>query len=126
MAWVQHNENPQGSRVGDCTVRAIAKAMGIPWEDAYIGICLQGYMMRDLPSANAVWGKYLIEKGYRRRLVPDRCPDCYSLSAFCAEHPKGTYIVAFGTHVVAVVDGDYYDTWDSGDEIPIYYFCKED
>ena len=27
-------------------------------------------------------------------------------------------------HVVAVIDGNYYDTWDSGDKIPIYYWYK--
>jgi hypothetical protein len=28
--------------------------------------------------------------------------------------------------VVAVVDGDYYDTWDCGDEVPVYYFEREE
>ena len=126
MAWVPYNENPQGNRVGDCTVRAIAKAMNVDWDTAFAGICVQGFAMKDMPSGNAVWGRYLMQKGYRRKLVPDECPDCYTLAAFCDDHPRGTYIVAFGSHVVAVIDGDYYDTWDSGQEIPIYYFAKED
>ena len=25
-------------------------------------------------------------------------------------------------HVIAVENGDYYDNWDSGDEVPIYYW----
>ena len=28
-------------------------------------------------------------------------------------------------HVVTVQDGKYYDTWDSGNEIPVYYWEKE-
>lgn len=36
----------------------------------------------------------------------------------------GRYLLALDQHVVAVVDGDYYDTWDSGNEIPIYYWMK--
>ncbi len=126
MAWVQSNENPLSNRVGDCAVRAVAKAMGVDWDTAYIGLCLQAYMMKALPNCNAVWGRYLINKGFCRRLVPDSCPDCYTLADFCADHPSGIYIVAFGSHVVAVQDGDWYDTWDSGGEIPIYYFTREE
>jgi hypothetical protein len=48
-----------------------------------------------------------------------------ALGGFCADHPNGTYVVSTGSHVVAVVDGDYYDTSDTGSEIPIAYFEKE-
>lgn len=27
--------------------------------------------------------------------------------------------------MVSVVDGDYYDAWDSGKEVPVYYWHKE-
>ena len=43
---------------------------------------------------------------------------------FAAEHPDGTYILALATHVVCVRDGDWLDTWDSGDETPLYYWEK--
>ena len=26
MAWIEYNPNPRGNRVGDCAIRAIAKA----------------------------------------------------------------------------------------------------
>ena len=29
------------------------------------------------------------------------------------------------SNAVGVIDGDYYDTWDSGNEIPIFYWRKE-
>ena len=58
-------------------------------------------------------------------IIPNTCPDCYTIADFCNDHPYGTYILATGTHVVAVIDGDYYDTWDSGNEIPIFYWQKE-
>ena len=78
--------------------------------------------MYDMPSANRVWGEYLREIGYVRRIIPDTCPNCYTVRDFCMEHPIGRYILGTGEHVVAVVDGYYYDSWDSGNEIPIYYF----
>jgi len=36
-----------------------------------------------------------------------------------------THILALSGHVVCVMDGDYYDTWDSGGEVPLYYWRKE-
>ena len=124
MSWIPYNVNPAGRNVGDCTVRAISKATKQEWEDTYSGIAVQGLMMYDMPSANSVWSAYLKSKGFERYMIPNTCPDCYTVKDFCQDHPKGTYVVALGTHVVAVEDGNYYDTWDSGEEIPIYYFEK--
>lgn len=125
MTFIYYNPNPQNKLVGDCVIRAIAKITGKDWESTYMDIALQGYMMKDMPSANHVWGTYLHENGFTRHIIPDTCPECYTVIDFCNEHPQGTYLLAIGSHVVTVEDGNYYDTWDSGNEIPIYYWQKE-
>lgn len=53
-------------------------------------------------------------------------PDDITVEEFCQEHSHGSYILGTGSHALAVIDGDYYDSWESGDEMPIYYYCKED
>jgi hypothetical protein len=68
----------------------------------------------------------LKRQGYKQESLPNACPDCYTVSDFCNEHKQGKYLLATGSHVIAVKDGDYYDTWDSGDEIPVYYFERAD
>ena len=118
------NPNPNGAYVGDCVVRAICKALDYDWHRTYLDVCIQGYMMCDMPSSNHVWGAYLQKKGFTRSVIPNNCPDCYTVQDFCKENAEGIYILATGSHVVAVVDGDYYDTWDSGNEVPIYYWKK--
>lgn len=124
--WKQYNPNPRSERVGDCTIRALAKATGQEWDKVYAQLCLQGYVMADMPSANNVWGAYLKKEGYKRYIVPDEsCPECYTVEDFCNDFPEGVYILALSGHVVCVTDGDYYDTWDSGKEIPMYYWKKE-
>lgn len=60
--------------------------------------------------------------GFVRGNLPDTCPACYTLERFCKDFPVGTYLVATGSHVIAVIDGDYYDTFDSGNEVVTYYF----
>lgn len=126
MSYILFNPNPQGKNVGDCVIRAVSKALDIDWEKAFTEICLQAYMLSDMPSANHVWGAYLKNKGFKKYVLPESCPDCYTIREFSSDRPKGTYVVATGSHVVAVKDGDYYDAWDSGDETPVYYYRKED
>lgn len=122
MGYIRYNTNPVSNLVGDCVVRAISILTDETWDDVYWGIAIQGFLMKDMPSSNSVWGEYLTRKGFRREVIPNTCPACYSVREFCEEHPYGKYLQATGSHVIAVVDGDYYDTWDSGDEIPIYYW----
>ena len=122
MGLIFYNPNPTGKRVGDCTVRAISKALGQSWECTYTGLSLQGFLLGDMPSANATWGAYLRANGFARRIVPDSCPDCYTVRDFAADHPHGTYILSLASHVVCLIDGDVYDTWDSQDETPLYYW----
>jgi len=125
MAFIECNNNPLQKKVGDCVIRSIAAAMYEDWDRIYIDIMLEGYNLKDVPTANYVWGSYLIRNGFKRMTIPNTCPNCYSIRQFCEEHPRGTYILATGTHAVCVRDGDYLDTWDSGDEVPVYYFEKE-
>lgn len=120
--FVKFNANPSASRVGDCTIRAISKATGQSWEEVYINVCLTGLCQHDMPSANHVWGDYLESIGYERFVIPQRG---YTVNDFTREHPSGSYILAISGHVVACVDGDYYDTWDSGEEIVVYYWRKK-
>ena len=120
-----YNPNPDGLRVGDCVIRAICAVTEQDWGTTYTGAALQGYILKDMPSANHVWRAYLKSKGFRREIIPDSCPDCYTVGDFADEHPKGRYVLGTGTHAVAVVDGIVLDTWDSRNEVPIYYFYKE-
>lgn len=125
MPWQTCNLNPFGKHVGDCVVRALSLALDQDWDTTYLELMSQGFSMKDMPSSNAVWGQYLKNKGYKRYVIPDECPDCYTVDEFCMDNPRGVYILGTGTHVVTVKDGSYYDTWDSGREIPLYYFEKE-
>lgn len=125
MGYKYYNPNPLGLSVGDCTIRAISKVIERDWKSTYLCIIVQGYQMYDMPSANRVWGEFLRSQGFVRRTIPDSCPDCYTVREFCSDHPVGTFVLGTGEHVIAVVDGDYYDSWDSGREIPIYYFERQ-
>lgn len=120
-----YQPNPFFKNVGDCVIRALTKALEMSWGSVYVELCVLGLQLADMPSSNAVWGAYLRRKGYSRAIIPNTCPDCYTIADFAADHTRGTYIVATGSHVVTVSDGVIYDSWDSSNEMPTYYFYKE-
>lgn len=123
--YIYKNPNPDKSIVGDCVVRAIAIALHQGWKETYLDLCYQGLTLCDMPSSNKVWKKYLQDNGFNIGIIPNTCPDCYTVAEFTKDNKDGTYILGTGTHVVAVIDGDYYDTWDSGEEVPLFYLYKE-
>lgn len=124
--WRYYNPNPLGRSVGDCAVRAVAAALGVDWEAAYSMLASNGYLMGDLPQANSVIAATLRRNGFYKAVIPDTCPDCYTAEMFCEDHPEGVYVLGFGTHVATVIDGELWDSWDSSQEIPIYYFYRKD
>lgn len=125
MPWRQYNPNPIALDGIDCTVRALTKALGISWEKAYTMLAVNGFILSDMPSANHVVNATLRQNGFKRHVIPDSCPVCYTAEDFAQEHPEGTYVLAFGDHVCAVVDGTIFDSWDSRNRIPMFYWEKQ-
>lgn len=120
--WIQTNPSPEKLRTDDCTVRALSLALDIPWDAAYVLLVSKGLELHVMPDKASVIHAVLRERGYHRNVVPDSCPDCYTLQDFCNDHPNGKFIVASDSHIVVVIDGDVYDTWDSTSEIPQFYW----
>lgn len=124
--WHKFNNNPTGRTVGDCAVRAVSVALGVDWEQAYDLITDAGYAMGDMPSSDSVWGAVLRQHGFYRSAIPNSCPDCYTAEDFARDNPRGTFVLGFGGHVAAVKDGVIYDSWDSRNEIPQYYWYRKE
>lgn len=121
-----YNPNPSGRNVQDCSVRAVSMALGTDWETAYTLITANGFLMGDMPSSNSVWGSVLRSHGFYREAIPNTCPECYTAEEFAQEHPNGIYVLGFGSHVATVKDGTIFDSWDSSNEIPQYYWYKKE
>lgn len=125
MSFIPYNANPFGRRTTDCVIRAISLLTGRSWDIVYLEIAIWGYLFKDMPPVNDLWGSYLRHNGFIQVRLPDWCPECYTVKEFCKDFPFGKFMLSTGSHVVAVIDGDYYDTWDSGDEVPYSFWMKE-
>ena len=123
MRYRYFNPNPKKKNGSDCVIRMLCAVTGKTWVDCFLDAAEYSIEIGDMPSVNQVWMKMLKDLGFHRYNIPN-CPDCYTIEDFCVDHPKGLYVVGTGTHVVAVRDGFFMDSWDSGSEAPIFYFRR--
>lgn len=120
------NPNPAGFRVEDCIQRALAAALDVDWDTAS-DVNHKAAKNMCLPEHHdAVWGAVLRGAGFNRAIIPNTCPNCYTIADFCRDHPRGVYVLKNSGHVVTVIDGQAWDTWDSTGEIPSYYWYLPD
>jgi hypothetical protein len=125
VRYQYYNPNPVGRSVGDCSVRAVAKALDLDWEQAYAELASNGFAMGDMPSSDGVWGATLRQHGFYKSNIPDNCPDCYTLENFVTDNPFGIFVVKLGNdHVATIIDGTLYDAWDSRNELPIFCWYR--
>jgi hypothetical protein len=124
--FIEFNENPIGKRTEDCGIRAVATALNVPWDDAFDMIAFNAKQMGEVMHSNAAIGSVLRQHGFYRASIPDTCPDCYSVGDFARDNPKGDFVVGTGTHIVAVINGNIIDTFNSKDLVPLYYWYRKE
>ena len=121
-----YNPNPVAAREQDCAIRAVSAALGISWDEAFDLIAYNAKQMGATMNNNAAWGSVLRQHGFTKHIIPNSCPNCYNAADFCYDHQEGVYVLGFDSHTATVINGVLLDTWDSSDEIPQYYWSRED
>ena len=117
--WHEYNPNPKGKNIGDCTLRAYCAAFNISWEEAF-----------DVASAiakeNGSLIQYVADKvltehfectlddKYNKKTIKPK--ERITVSEFATTHPYGIYILHMRNHLVTLRNGEYWDSWDSGDK----------
>lgn len=113
--WVEFKS--QRKRAADCTVRALMKLLGVTWEEAYDELCKQGRRLKRMTNETECVYAALAGYGYVKRSISvGKGSKRPTVASFAADHPKGHYLLNVANHVVACVDGHYYDSWDCGDK----------
>lgn len=126
--YFQPNKLDLKDKTGDCQIRALCKALGVEWKEAFdltIPLCreLQTYTVFD---GNREKTKEAMKRlGFEYHGISNKKGTTRpTVDSFAKDHPEGTYIVSVAHHVVAVVDGCYWDTWDSGYKSLYGYYEK--
>lgn len=116
--YYQPNKLDLKDEYGDCTIRALSKVLNITWLEAFdltIPYC------REYQTPNIFNVPTMIERDIMKKLGFDyygvsnkKGTKRPTVKEFAKSHKQGRYILNVANHEVAVVDGIYYDTWDSG------------
>lgn len=126
--YYQPNEKDLKDKYGDCTVRALSKALNCTWLEAFdltIPICRREQVTNLFDAPSVIERTFLAELGFDYHGISNkkgtRRP---TVDEFAKTHPKGTYILNVANHEVACVNGKYYDTWDCGYKSLYGYYEK--
>lgn len=123
--WIDYNPNPEGRRIDDCAIRALCKALDVSWDEASVMLSAKSLALKTTQNDKATVNAVLHQRGFRRELIPDTCPDCYTAEDFCMDNPVGLFLLCFDHHIAVVEGGHLFDSWDSSREIPIFYWYRE-
>lgn len=120
-----YNPNPDTVHSDDCVVRAISAVCCEDWNLVYHALCAIGAKIHQMPNADKVWQKFLDNEGFSNEDDSTRIRDI-TVGWFCRTHKEGRYILRTRRHLVAVVDGFFLDTWNSGNETVLHVFKKKE
>ena len=136
-----HNENPKGRITGDCRIRAIATATGIPYNNIVLALAIIQVQTGYDQTANQGISILMDKLGWKKMPQP-RHSDGTKLTGveFCILQqallsgdavsedikPARRIFCNIGSHhEVAIVDGKVWDIWDSTGGCVGNYWIKE-
>jgi len=116
--YFQPNDKDLKDTVGDCQIRALCKVLDLSWVEAFditVPICRELQIYTIFGERSGKTREALGKLGFKYTGISNKKGTTRpTVWKFAKDHPTGKYIVSVAHHVVAVVDGKYYDTWDSG------------
>lgn len=114
--YYQPNEKDVKDEYGDCVIRALTKALGMTWLEVFDDIHPISRELQIPFNSKLCYEKYLNNKGFEYQGVSNKKGTKRpTVKSFTKEHDKGIYVLRVAHHLVTVVDGYYFDVWDSGD-----------
>lgn len=129
---VYYNANKRGTRTGDCVNRSLSLALDIDYN------ILNKELNKAMNYAGKSSWKY---PSVYRIVIKNHCPNVkgyvvtenITLDDFANTHSTGTFLIETGewggkspNHIVCMIDGKYYDSWDSsGEKVHNYYVISD-
>lgn len=124
--YYQPNDKDEKDEFGDCAMRALCLTEDIPWLDAYD--LMYKYSREIQCPMNCKYGfEHIMRKlGYEYVGISNKKgskrPTVKQMSKKIKDGKKAIAVVA--NHYVAMKDGNFYDTWDSGYKALYGYWIK--
>lgn len=115
--YYQPNKKDLKDEYGDCVIRSLTKAVNLDWIEVFEELVPYARELQCMPNSKACYEKYLKDKGFTYTGISNKKGTKRpTVDSFAKAHKSGTYVLIVANHLVSVVDGIYYDTWDSGEK----------
>lgn len=125
--FILYNANTLNHNTNDCVVRAISKALSIPYETLLRELCELACLTSYMPNDEIVWVNYIEDEGWVKRKVPRHADGTrYTVNEFTKLHTQGVYLLKISRHLTVCAEGCIYDTWDCRDRLIISYYEREE
>lgn len=123
--YYQPNKKDIKDEYGDCTIRALSAALSLTWLETFdlVVPIERKYQVANIFGAPLKTRKEMLEElGFTYHPVSRKKKP--TVKEFSEKHKRGIYILNIRGHEVACINGNYYDTWDSGKKALYGYFEK--
>ncbi len=131
---VRYNANTRGTRTGDCSVRSISLAFNMDYRKVkqILNDCMLKSRGHVYNSSNNIKYALIHEFNVPESDILDIRDQKLTVSEFADQNPSGTFLIGcnknpnppsnyvFGGHLVTIINGKIFDTWDSRN----HYVCK--
>lgn len=124
--YYQPNKMDLKDTYGDCVIRSLSKAINKEWLEVFEELLPYARKLQCMPNGKPCYEKYLRDCGFSYVGISNKKGSKRpTVHSFVKDNPNGTYVLRVAHHLVAVVDGYYYDTWDSGEKSLYGYWEKQ-
>lgn len=124
--YYQPNKKDLKDKYDDCVVRALTKVLDKDWLEIFDDLVKYAREIQCMPNSKQCYEQYLKDNGFVYVGISNKKGSKRpTVAQFSKEHKKGKYLVNVANHVVAIIDGKYYDTWDSGKCCLYGYLAKD-
>lgn len=112
----EYNANPKKRKTSDCVIRALTVALNKKYEIVARDLFNISHELVTTQTATETYTHYLdkyytLDKIYVMHLVNGKRKRL-TVRDICQKFKKGTFVVTVANHLVAVKDGQFYDTFD--------------
>lgn len=124
--YYQPNKKDLKDNYGDCVIRSLTKALDMEWLKVFESLLPYAMELQCMPNGKPCYEKFLKDNGFVYVGISNKKGSKRpTVDRFAKDHKTGTYVLRVAHHIVAVVDGYYYDTWDSGEKSLYGYWEKK-
>ena len=132
--YYQPNDKDLKDQYGDCVVRALTKVMSKTWMQVFDDLISYAKNLQCMPNGKQCYKPFQKKSKKNKKkkkkityhgISNKKCSKRPTVDRFAKDHKSGIFFLNVANHCIAVVDGYYYDTWESGSCCLYGYWDKE-